>query len=166
MQLMIWTARLAVACYLARLWIAAARQTPEPRRSECLLWTAGWLLLCLHMLLAFHVAHDWSLDAALVHTAKRTEEVVGLHWAGGLYINFAFALLWGADVVILWRSRATKRQAPLSYRVVAQALLAFIVLNATAVFGPPAWWWITAGFVAALITRRLARRQATPVNAG
>lgn len=154
--LMFWTARAAVACYLAR-WLAAARQmTAVPSLVECMLWTSGCLLLCVHMLLAFHVVHDWSWDHALQHTAERTADVTGLRWGGGLYINFAFAALWTADCVLLWSAYRRQTARRRSGTWTTHALLAFIVFNATVVFGPAGWWWVLAAFLLALLMARVS----------
>lgn len=166
--LMFWTARAAVACYLARLLAAARRNTAVPSLVECILWTSGCGLLCIHMLLAFHVVHDWSWDHALQHTAERTAAVTGLHWGGGLYINFAFAALWTADCVLLWSAyrRIAARGRACAWTV--HALLAFIVFNATVVFGPAGWWWILAAFLGALLVARVsaARHPVSPEKPG
>ena len=40
-----------------------------------------------------HWEHDWSHAAALEHTANQTQDVVGVHWGGGLYFNYGMLLL-------------------------------------------------------------------------
>jgi hypothetical protein len=149
--LMIWTARLAMVCYLARLCVAAARSAERPGRGECILWTAGCALLWVHILLAFAVALEWSMDAAYRHTAERTAAVTGWDWGGGLYVNFAVAALWTMDVAWIWRCRARGNPPPKAWSWGLHPVLGFVILNATVVFGPQIWRWIAAVFGAALI---------------
>lgn len=162
--LMIWSARAAVACYLARLIAAARRSAPVPTLTECTLWSAGCALLWTHMVLAFHVEHHWSWLHAYQHTAQRTAEVAGLHWGGGLYINFAFAALWAADCILLWTARRRGASLPRTCRWIIHALLAFIVFNATVVFGPAGWWWVLAAFLAALLLATVLRADRNPAS--
>ena len=66
-------------------------------------WTLGAALCALHMALAFHVRHHWSLEAARVDIARKTEAVFGLAWDGGVYVNFVFLALWLAETA-WWRA--------------------------------------------------------------
>ena len=105
--LMHWSARLAIACYVVRLLIDVARPTGRiARRTACWSWTVGCGLLVIHVLIAFATVHGWSHRAAFDHTAVRTEEVTGIDWGGGLFFNYAFTLIWIADVAAWWRSGA------------------------------------------------------------
>ena len=156
---MIWTARLAVGCYLAGVCASMARSGARPGRGECILWTAGCALLWVHIPLALGVVHGWSVEAAYRHTAERTVAVTGWDWGGGLYVNFSVAALWLLDVAWMWRWRAGGAVASRFWTRGVQAVLGFVVLNATVVFGPRCWWWVAAGFVALLLSLRLIRMQ-------
>ena len=92
-----WTIRIAVALYVASL----ASRIFSPRWSR-LAWTAGCALYLLHVACAFEYYHHWSHTEAYDSTAKQTAETVGLDWGGGLYANYAFTLVWLADVVWWW----------------------------------------------------------------
>jgi hypothetical protein len=108
-----------------RNWDATAR----------LAWTVACAALLAHVAFAFHFFHGWSHDDAYLETARQTENVVGLNWGGGLYINYALVIGWVLDTVCWWvlglevyRSRAW----PL---VTAwRGFLIFIIFNATVVF--------------------------------
>ena len=65
-------------------------------------WTVGSALATAHSAAAFAVFHDWSHDRALIATALQTAAVTGLDWGGGLFFNYAFLLVWGADVMWWW----------------------------------------------------------------
>lgn len=59
-------------------------------------WTLGCLLSLLHIAVAFHLGHGWSHQAAWEHT----RQVGG--YGDGIFVNYAFALVWLADVVWVW----------------------------------------------------------------
>ena len=106
-------------------------------------WTAGCITLAIHVLTAMHYEHGWSHAAALRHTAKQTLKVAGIDWGGGLYFNYGLLLLWTADVCLLWIGckRPIRLRKPV--RRLNEWACAFIVLNATVVFGP-SWWLVVA----------------------
>jgi hypothetical protein len=143
--LTLWLARASMACYAVAVLIAASRSASSPRSFQ--LWRVAWstacLLLIVHVLSAFHFEHGWSHAAALRHTAEQTAGVTGIDWGGGLYFNYAFLILWLADVAVLWRSdsiqQSTGRQSNL--RRITNLACVFTVVNATVVFGPSWWIW-------------------------
>jgi hypothetical protein len=161
--LVAWTARLAVACYLARLAIDAAGRTDD--RSQRLargIWTAGLAVFLLHVTAAFQFQHGWSHAAAWEHTRRQTRTLTGWDSGVGLFVNYGFTLLWMVDVAFWWRSLAWSRQR-LSYWFV-QGVFAFLVFNATAVFGPRGW--IGVGIVAAAVLIALRWRAPRPEAQG
>jgi hypothetical protein len=91
-------------------------------------WTAGAALMVLHALAVFHFVHHWSQDAALEHTARQTAAVTGLHWNGGLYVNYAFIALWVGDALLWWRDPGSyeRRRDGLRGGLLAIFLLMFI----------------------------------------
>ena len=141
------TAQLSVACYAVSLLIAARRGSGSPPSiSEAFSWTAGLFGLLAHVACAFHFLHHWSHSAALRHTALRTAEVTGWDWPGGLYVNYAFLLFWGVDVVRVWREASGAAPvATLRWRRMVHGVFLFMMFNATVVFGP--WHWTVACIV-------------------
>jgi hypothetical protein len=109
-------------------------------------WTAGCITLGIHVLTAMHFEHGWSHAGALRHTARQTLEVTGIDWGGGLYFNYGLLLLWTIDVGLLWigRDRSVRFRKPV--RRMNEWACAFIVLNATVVFGPSWWLGVAALF--------------------
>ena len=72
-QIVNWTARLAVLCYLARLLIdVAVPFSPKRNRAARCVWTAGCICLLVHFAAVFHFVHHWSHAAAWEHTRERT----------------------------------------------------------------------------------------------
>ncbi|MGL6073740.1 MAG: hypothetical protein ACRC8S_06220 [Fimbriiglobus sp.] len=80
---------------------------------------AGWLSLVLHVLIVFELVHGWSHSSAY----EATERQSGYGW--GVFVNYAVILLWGVE--IWWRQP--------SFSVAVNLLLAFVMFNATVVFG-------------------------------
>ena len=131
-----WTVRLAVALYALALvarWHAHGRR-PWLSRAR-LAWSVGCVLFLAHVACAFAFFHGWSHAAAYQETARRTGEQFGIFWGGGLFLNYAFALVWPADVLCWWCQGLEgyeRRAAGLEW--VVQGFLAFMSFNATVVF--------------------------------
>ncbi|HEX6986728.1 MAG TPA: hypothetical protein VF170_15210 [Planctomycetaceae bacterium] len=159
LMLVRWTVRLAVACYAVRaLADAADLGSLRLRRG---VWTVGLLFYVAHVVAAFHFVHRWSHVAAWEETARQTAAVTGWDSGAGLWANYAFTLLWFGDVVAWW---AAGPDYPLRFRrafVTVQTVFAFIVFNATAVFGPAYWRPAAVAFgltLAAALAVRVKRR--------
>ena len=161
-----WTVRMAIACYLARVLIDVAGLSSERwQRVARRLWTAGAALYLLHVAAAFQFFHDWSHADARRFTARQTEDVTGLDWGGGLYVNYAFTAVWLADVLAWWRIGLEYPRRCRRVYWVTQVIFAFMVFNATVVFGPPFWKWVAAAvalLLADAYASRRARRTARP----
>jgi hypothetical protein len=138
-----WTVRVALALYLLSLALrvgAAGRRSRLDLARWC--WTTGCLAFLLHMAAAFQFYHHWSHDAAYEATARQTAEVVGLDWGGGLYANYAFAVLWLADACWWWVGPQCYLARPRTVEWAVQGFLGFIAFNATVVFGIGAVRWV------------------------
>jgi len=98
-----------------------------------LCWTFGFAAIVIHVLCAFHFFHDWSHDLAYQATAQETAQVVGLDWGGGVYFNYLFVLVWGADVAWCWLRPAGVVPRPI-ISVLVQVYLGFIMFNAVVIF--------------------------------
>ena len=162
-----WTVRLAVACYLTRVAVDLHSAGRPGARSQAFIrwcWTAGCALYLVHVACAFGFYHDWSHAAAYRHTAAQTAALTGIDSGAGLYVNYAFTLFWLGDVVLSWRAAAADRPAPAyrsrTYFWLLHAVFAFLVFNATVVFGPPAWRWAAFPIATALLAAFLTRNRA------
>ena len=94
-----------------------------------LVWTLGWLALVIHIAIAFGVAHGWSHAAAVEHVRR-----VG-GFGGGIVVNYLFAAVWLADVIWWWVNRSSYANRPRWMGWAVHGFLAFVVVNATLVFG-------------------------------
>lgn len=141
-----WSVRLAVACYLGRVALDIGLRGDSSSRSisksKRWLWTIGCLFYLTHVICAFAFFHDWSHHRAYAHTAAQTEAVTGIRWGGGLYFNYVFTLLWLTDTVAWWAGDVHTHYRVRCYFWSIHGVFAFMVCNATVVFGPPAWRWV------------------------
>lgn len=137
---------------------SAGSGAPRTTSTARLLWTAGCSLYVVHVLCAFAFVHNWSHAEAYAHTAEQTQAVIGWDWGGGLYFNYLFTIVWIADVVRMWRNGDKSQNTP--WRIAAELFMAFMVVNATVVFGPPVWRWIGAGFFVLWASLLLLRKNA------
>lgn len=151
-----WTARLAMVGYASRLWIDVAYSRSHAwqwRARWC--WTLGLALFGLHVVGAFHYYHHWSHAVAWEHTRQQTLERTGFNSGGGLWLNYLFLALWAVDLCAWWINIEWPK-ARLWY-IGLQAFMAFMALNATAVFGPAAWIPLTLLYLAALLWKSRTR---------
>lgn len=116
-------------------------------------WTAAFVLMLVHVLLAFHFAHHWSHRSAYEETARQTAEAFGLHWGGGVFANYALLLVWAIEVARWWRGGFSKA---------AQWFLAFMWFNGAVVFGHGfIRWFGVVAFVALAAVAITARMKTT-----
>jgi hypothetical protein len=151
-----WSARVVVLFYL--LQVAADVLIADPVRRDRWArwaWTVGCAVYLVHVAFAFQFLHHWSHAAAVEHAARRTQEVVGFEFGAGIYVNYVFTVLWLADVVWWWQRGRVGRSTSPAYYWTVQAIFAFMMFNATVVFGPTFWKWVAAAAIAAIITLRL-----------
>src|SRR5690242_12750708 len=103
--LTLWTVRAAVILYAASV-IAWIRRRDRAAR---LTWSFACLLYLAHVWCAFNFYHHWSHSAAYENTARRTAELLGAGWGGGLYFNYLFTAVWIVDVIWWWRGLVVYR---------------------------------------------------------
>ena len=151
-----WTVRLAVAFYAARLLAETGNFGSQHTRR--LLWAVGLALYVAHVAAAFHFVHGWSHADAWRETARQTNALVGWDSGSGLWANYAFTFVWLADAAAWWTIGAGYPRRYPRTQIALQSLFAFLVFNATAVFGPSFWRPVVAAFglvLAAVCVRRV-----------
>jgi hypothetical protein len=154
--LIAWSARVVVAFYLLRLAADVLIVDPVRRdRWARWAWTVGCAVYLVHVAFAFQFLHHWSHAAAVEHAAQRTLEVVGFEFGAGIYVNYVFTLLWVTDVVLWWRRSLAGRPTSSVYYWAIQAIFAFMMFNATVVFGPAFWIWVAVGALVVIVALRI-----------
>src|SRR5258708_3722204 len=134
-RLTIWV---AVAAWLLRVFVETSdRKFASRERLIRWTWLLGAMACVAHVVVAMGFAHCWSLANAVRHTAQVTRQVIGLELPSSVYVNFAFVVLWLADVAREFGSRPLR---PMGFA--RHAVWAVMMLNATVVFGPRYWTWI------------------------
>jgi len=140
--LTLWTIRAAAILYVASL-IAWLRRRDHGAR---LTWSLACLLYLAHVGCAFNFYHHWSHSAAYEDTSRRTTELLGAGWGGGLYFNYLFTAVWIVDAIWWWRGLAVYRGRPRWIHTSVHAFFAFMFFNAVVVFatGPVRWLGLVA----------------------
>jgi hypothetical protein len=159
-----WTVRLAIGCYAVRAWhdwrLRKSVTTSQRERAIVLwVWTLGCVLYLVHVYCAFAFFHDFSHSNAYQHTAEQTAGVTGLHWGGGIFVNYLFTLFWIGDVVYCWMGQQKKVRGKPIYLWVLHTIFVFMIVNATVVFGPPFWTWVAIAVICFVLILVLYRRQ-------
>lgn len=155
-----WTVRAAFAAYaLAEAARLYAPESASAQRIARVLWTGGCTAYLAHVACAFGFYHHWSHAAAYAHTAKRTGELIGLDWGGGLYFNYLFTAIWLIDVVWWWRGMERYANRPVAIGRFIHGFMAFMFFQATVVFaaGPIRWAGIALFVGLAFLAWRSAR---------
>ena len=132
------------------VWIAILAYTigcvlfawTRDRRAR-LAWTTGCAALVAHFICAFQFYHSWSHESAYIDTARQTAAVVDINWGGGLFINYAVAILWTIDVAWWWYAGLNSyRRRPWLLTLLWHSFLIFIIFNATVVFKDGLVRWV------------------------
>lgn len=132
-RLAIW---LSLAAWTAAEWVRLSGHDAVARASVArACWTAGAFLALLHVALAFHFHHGWSQASAFAETARQTDELWGVPFGAGLYVNYAFIGMWLADALWWWRRPAGYAARPGALDFGLRVFLTFIFVNGTIVFG-------------------------------
>src|SRR5690349_21703826 len=104
LEITIWTARAVFLLYALSIWFRVHRRRFTAAR---FFWTVGMMLHVVHVLCALGLVHHWSQIDAYQHTAKMTEQMIGVSSGGGLYVNYVFTAIWIVDAAWWWINRAS-----------------------------------------------------------
>ena len=136
----VWVALLG---YLAGPCAALVGRGHQPwQRAARAAYSAGSIAFLVHVAAAFHFFYGWSHAVALAETAKETAAVTGTASGIGLYLNYAFTLLWVLDAGWWWRAGTEdfRRRRPW-IGASLHGFFLFMAFNATVIFeqGPIRW---------------------------
>lgn len=143
------TARVAVL-----LWgVAAAAVVLRSPAFGRAAWTVGCTTFLVHVATAFDRVHGWSHSAAVQHV----ESVSG--FGPGLFVSYAFTILWVTDAAWWWADRAGYESRPAWLDRSIHGFMAFVVFNATVVFETGFIRWAGIGLFGLLGLLMFARRR-------
>jgi hypothetical protein len=125
------TAWLSLALWAAGEW--RRRRPPENARGRAL-FTAALVVMVAHAALAFGVLHGWSHAEALLHAARRTQEVTGTAAPRGFYANHAFLAFWAIEAAAWWLRPDAYRRRPSVLVWLSRAVFGFMFVNGAVVF--------------------------------
>ncbi len=136
------------AALYATVWLATALfvagEAGKARESRSgstgwpwMVWTAGAVLLAVHMAIALDVRHGWS-HASVVRTVEdQARAVYGVGWGGGAWMNYAFLALWLIECA-WWRIAPGPYRARLwAITAATRAFYALMLVNSAIVFAAP-----------------------------
>jgi hypothetical protein len=154
-----WSIRLATVFYVASLLLYFAQGNQRAEKGYRLTWTIGCIFYLAHVWAAFQFFHGWSHLAAYQETARQTTMRFGIDWGGGLYLNYAFSVIWVADTAWQWKSFDTYRRRPSWGSRTIHWFLAFMFFNATVIFASGfSRWFGVAATVGLTLTSLVARK--------
>jgi hypothetical protein len=139
-RLTIWMTLFAYA--IAAGMLLMARQRPRWRTHARLAWTCACVFLLIHIVCAFRYFHGWSHAAAYRDTARRTVELTGLDWGGGIFLNYVLAVAWVADVLYWWLAPGKHEQRSSHLTGIWQGFVFFMIFNGAVVFGTGPVRWL------------------------
>src|SRR5688572_5445520 len=146
------SARLAMLLYVVALALLILTRGEVRRlRAARAVYSAGCVVLLIHIAIAFHRHHAWSHADAHAHVERRTAELTGFASGAGLWLNYLFALLWVADATYWWIAGADPYlRRPRWISAALHAFLLFMAINAAVVFALGPSRYVGAAVVVAL----------------
>ena len=134
------------------IWIALALfvsgQALRPARAGLAVYSAGFVLAVVHILIAMGAVHGWSHASALAATAAQTNAFFGLDWGGGVYVNYLFIAVWAGELIV-WTTRPDRYAAWSGWSLwLVRGFYLIMIANAAIVFA--AGWRPVVGALAVL----------------
>lgn len=111
----------------------------------------GAILLAVHIVLAMAVRHGWSHASALETTAQQTNDMFGINWGGGVYVNYVFATVWIAELFVWrqWPEGYASRPEWIKWSL--RAFYFVIIVSAAVIFATDWRRWMGAAILATLL---------------
>ena len=114
-------------------------------------WVLGAAAYLAHVAAAFATHHGWSHAAAYAYTAARTEALTGLAWGGGLWVNYAFTVLWAGEA-LWWRMRpGSYARRARAWKPAVRGAFLFMIVNGAVAFVDGPGRWLGVAIVTALL---------------
>ena len=146
---------LVVLTIWAALLLYAAGEYGRTRRPATAwarpVWLLGAAAYLAHVAAAFAAHHGWSHAAAYAYTASRTEVLLGLPWGGGLWVNYAFTVLWAGEALWWGTMPGNYARRARAWMTVVRGAFLFMIVNGAVVFVDGPGRWLGVSIVAASI---------------
>jgi len=134
-----WFALFLYAWSTAKLASERSGHSSQPR----FLWSLGCFFMIVHLLAAFDIYYDWSHAEALERTRSRSQALTGFDAGWGLYVNYAFVLLWIVDLAWWWKvGNARYRERPKWVMGLIHGFFLFMIFNSAFYFVQDWQRWI------------------------
>jgi len=137
------SAWIALTCYALCVALLARERSAASSRWPRRLWTAGAVFYLLHVASAFGVFYEWSHTVAVEDVRRRSRDLTGLEAGWGLYLNYAFGVVWAFEAFRWLRlGDAPYRNRPAWQFVALHGFFLFLLINGAFVFvaGPSRWY--------------------------
>jgi hypothetical protein len=122
-------------------------------------WIVGAGTLIIHVVTAFDRVHGWKHAAAYRHV----EAVSG--FGPGIFVSYAFTVIWADDALWWWIDRRTYESRIASLDRAIHCFIAFVVFNATVVYETGLIRWV-GGVLFLVLGILLIRRILVRVEGG
>lgn len=156
------TVWLALVIYVASHAKQRLSHAENSLRAARWLNTLGCAAFLAHVACAFHFYHHWSHAAAVADTARQTAALTRWNWGGGLWFNYAFALIWLWDVIVSWGGSSLRPQPTCWRSWLVRGFFFLMIVNGAFVFvqNPFRWFGLLLCLVLLLCwwPRRLTAR--------
>lgn len=136
----------------------------DDERQRRLVWTAACGCFLAHVVFAFAAFYGWSHAVAQTETARQTADFTGMAWEGGIYVNYAMAIFWCAEVAWSWVAPLSHARGPRWLAIGWHSFLFFMVVNGAVIFNrsPTRYLGVAVtGWLAIVAFRGIAGRPAT-----
>ncbi|XZE42700.1 hypothetical protein SH467x_002231 [Pirellulaceae bacterium SH467] len=152
---------LAIRASLALFVAVLASEAIGRKRSAqpvAAIWLLGAELAVWHSMGALLTFHNGSQEQAFQSTAAQTQDLLGIAFGAGLYVNYAFLAVWTFDAVLAAFASERHRRLPPLYHGLSLGFLCFIAFNATVVFKSGWLRWFGIGATIVLLVLVLGKR--------
>lgn len=154
---------LALAGWFAGSFARAVGPRGGGERTEAVYrfaWLFGAIMIVVHIIASYGLVHGWSHTAAVEATAEESERVTGIEAGWGVYVNFAFAVVWlGYSLAMVLGRRRWPR-----IDLGVFCFTTMIVFSATVIFEAGAVRWLSVIGFALLAT--FETRSGRPLRGG
>lgn len=144
------TACAAVIAWFLAAWLAVFRISSI---LACEVYVWGCAAFLLHLAMAFHLGHEWSHESAFEHVERESG------FGPGIFVSYLFSIVWLADAMWCLLAFEAYRNRGEIWNAVIYGFMAFVIFNATVVYGHGIGRGLSAiAFLSLLLAKRRDER--------